>query len=387
MNDEPDVELKTAAIYRHDLLPFSETFIREQAEHLQCYRAIYTGLRRVEGLELPPDRVFVVDDGSLTGRISRSLFLASGTSRHLVDVLREHRARIIHAHFEGGGIAAMGLAATLDVPLLVTCHGFDVTTRDDIRWRNPLLRRAYQHRRRQLQRSGRLFLAVSEHIRQKMIERGYPADRIRTHYIGVDVDRLRPDEHIERQRVVLFVGRLVEKKGCEYLIRAMADVQRHVPGTRLVIVGDGPLKTQLQQLSNDVGASGEFVGVQTVEGVRRWMNEARVLCVPTVEASDGDMDGCSMVFPEAHAMGLPVASFASGGTPEAVLHGRTGLLTKEKDWRELGSSIVKLLLETDMWQSFSEAGRLHAEERFNLSRQTRLLEGLYDEICAEAYSK
>ncbi len=387
MKDESDVVLKTAAIYRHDLLPYSETFIRAQAEQLQNYRAVYAGLRRVEGLELPQDRVFVIDDGSPTGSISRSLFLASGRSRYLVDVLRERRARIIHAHFEGGGVAAMGLAATLDVPLLVTCHGFDVTTRDDIRWRNPLSRRAYQHRRRQLQRSGRLFLAVSEHIRRKMTERGYPADRIRTHYIGVDVDRLRPDTRIERQRVVLFVGRLVEKKGCEYLIRAMADVQRHVPGTRLVVVGEGPLKSRLQQLSNDVGTSGEFVGVQTAEAVRRWMNEARVLCVPTVEASDGDMDGCSMVFPEAQAMGLPVASFASGGTPEAVLHGRTGLLAREKDWRELGSSIAKLLLETDMWRRFSEAGRLHAEERFDLGRQTRLLEGIYDEVYAESYSK
>jgi glycosyltransferase involved in cell wall biosynthesis len=105
--------------------------------------------------------------------------------------------------------------------------------------------------------------------------------------------------------------------------------------------------------------------------------------VPTVRAANGDMDGCAMVLAEAQAAGLPVVSFASGGTPEAVIDGRTGWLAPERDVDTLADRIVDLLKDDERWLAFSEAARTHVSCEFNVRRQTDLLEGLYDEILED----
>ena len=84
-----------------------------------------------------------------------------------------------------------------------------------------------------------------------------------------------------------------------------------------------------------------------------------------------------MVFAEAQAMGLPVASFTTGGIPEAVLHGKTGLLARERDTAGLAQNIIALLSEGSMWERFSEAGRKRTRELFDIRRQTAALEEIY----------
>jgi len=363
----------TVLVYRHDLLPYSETFVLEQAGHLRRYRPYFAGLRRVEGLPVPEGRSSVAHGEA-------RLFAVTGRWPKLVARLRGEDVRVVHAHFEGGGIAALGLARDLGVPLVTTCHGWDVTVSDEARWPNPVLRKLYQFRRRKLQREGALFIAVSEHIRRKMIALGYPEGRTVVHYIGVDTERFRPDPAVRREPVVLFTGRLVEKKGCAHLIEAMAALPE---GARLVIVGDGPLRKSLEELAARVFPGAEFLGVQPGEAVRQWMNRARVFCVPTVRAANGDMDGCPFVFFEAQAMGLPVVSFASGGTPEAVIHGETGLLAAEGDTAGLGAMLTRIWNDGAEWTRLSAAGRARVELQFSIRRQCEALEQIYDEVAAK----
>jgi glycosyltransferase involved in cell wall biosynthesis len=90
-----------------------------------------------------------------------------------------------------------------------------------------------------------------------------------------------------------------------------------------------------------------------------------------------------MVFAEAQAMGLPVASFRSGGIPEAVDHGKTGLLAKERDWRSLAENIMALLRNEDYWKRTSEAGPVRARKYFNLSVQTKKLEDIYRKVIED----
>lgn len=360
----------TVLIYRHDLLPYTETFVLEQAGHLRRYRPYFAGRRRVAGLALPEGRVAVAsEDGHL--------FSVTGRWPALVSRLKEEHVKVVHAHFEGGGIGAMVLARDLGVPLVTTCHGWDVTMEDAARWPNPVLRRLYQSRRRKLQREGALFIAVSEHIRQKMLALGYPEDRTVVHYIGVDVARFTADEGVEREPVVLFVGRLVEKKGCAHLIEAMRGLGARA---RLVIIGEGPLRGRLESLAARVFPGAEFLGAQTSEAVRGWMSRARVLCVPTVRAANGDMDGCPFVFFEAQAMGLPVVSYTSGGTPEAVADGETGLLAKEGDTAELGRLVERLMESGQEWARMSAAGRERVRRKFDIGKQCERLEAMYDAL-------
>jgi glycosyltransferase involved in cell wall biosynthesis len=365
------------AVYRHDLLAISEHFIRAQAEHLQEFEAVYVGLRRIPGLELPADRVVVVENGSKVASIAALWLQLGRVSRSFERRVRARRPTLVHAHFEGGGIVAMPLARALGLPLVVTCHGFDVTIRDDARWPNPILRQIYLRRRRQLQNSGAHFVAVSEHIRRAMLDRGYPPERTHVIHIGVDVERLQPDPTADREPIVLFVGRMVEKKGAEYLIRAMQAVEAAVPEARLVLVGNGPLRASLDVLARGTLARATFLGELANDEVLNLMRRARVLSVPTIRAENGDTDGCAMVFAEAHALGLPVVSFATGGTPEVVLDGRSGWLVQERDVDGLARSIINVLTDGDRWRAFSLGGRAHARVRFSLREQTTRLEGLY----------
>jgi colanic acid/amylovoran biosynthesis glycosyltransferase len=145
---------------------------------------------------------------------------------------------IIHAHFGLDGVLALPLAKQLNIPLIVTFHGYYATAnlgeivkknwweygQDYLSRRGQFFRELYLRKRSQLFEEADCFIAVSEFIKNKLTAQGCPENKIKVHYIGIDSDKFTPDSQINRENIVLFVGRLVEKKGCEYLIRAIAQV-------------------------------------------------------------------------------------------------------------------------------------------------------------------
>ena len=209
---------------------------------------------------------------------------------------------------------------------------------------------------------------------------GYPADRTIVHSIGVDVERFKPPAARGREKMVLFVGRLVEKKGCDSLLEAMAEVQRRSPWVELVVIGGGPLRAKYEARAAELGLRCRFLGSQTAAIVREWMARATVFCVPSVIAASGDAEGFGMVFIEAQAMGLPVVSTLSGGIPEAVKHGETGLLVSERNPGALAEAILQLMQDEELWQRYSVAGRKHVVDHFNLARQTARLEDVFAQL-------
>ena len=176
-----------------------------------------------------------------------------------------------------------------------------------------------------LERGATLLIAVSNFIRGEMIRQGFGGDKILVHYVGVDTESFCPNPSVRREPIVLFAGRLAEKKGCQYLIRAMARVQSQSPHTELVVIGDGHLRPELERLAAQSLRRYRFLGFQPPELVKNWMNRARVFGAPSVRTRTGDAEGHPNAFAEAQAMGLPVVSFASDGVMEAVAHGETGL--------------------------------------------------------------
>ena len=98
---------------------------------------------------------------------------------------------------------------------------------------------------------------------------------------------------------------------------------------------------------------------------------------PSIVARSGDAEGFGIVFIEAQAMGTPVVSFATGGVPEAVEHGNTGFLAKERDWRQLAVHIVDLFKNDSLRVEMSRAGIERVRRSFSLDRQCALLEDLY----------
>jgi colanic acid/amylovoran biosynthesis glycosyltransferase len=368
-------------IYRDTLLPPSETFIVAQAESLSAFTPFYVGARRVPGIEVPPDRRFFVNDGSWRGRVREVAFkvLDQVSSRH-IEHLARRQPRLIHAHFGPDGVLALPLARALRIPLIVTLHGFDVTARDEAARRSFYAHRKYVARRGELIRSCAKAIAVSRFIADKAAQQGFRKDNTIVHYIGVDVDKFCPDAAATHEPIVLFVGRLVDKKGCSYVIRAVGEIQQSMPDVELVIIGDGPLRGELTAQARGTLRKHRFLGAQPPTVVREWLGRARVFCVPSITADDGDAEGFGIVFAEAQAMGVPVASFASGGIPEAVAHGETGWLSPEKDWRGLAAHIAQLLRDDALWHQMSVAARQRVVEHFNLRTQTRALEQIYESV-------
>jgi glycosyltransferase involved in cell wall biosynthesis len=361
------------------LLPGSETFIRAQGEALRRYTPYYVGCRHVPGLELPAERTVVVNRGGRAGHLAEAAFKYVGRNLLVERRLAELRPRLMHAHFGTCAALALPLARRLGLPLVVTYHGTDATTSDDVWRRGTHTHRIYLRRRPQLFREASLFIAVSNYVRSKLIAQGVPDERVIVHYIGIDTEYFSPRPAEEaRAKTVLFVGRLTQLKGCEYLIRAMAAVQTRHPDVTLKIIGDGPERASLERLASLSLRRCEFLGAQPHDVVRHEMGAARLFCVPSVTTSQGSAEGFGLVFAEAQAMGTPVVSTTCGGIPEAVAHGSTGLLVAERDPGGLARAMICLLDDQDLWRRFSSAAREFVSHRYNLTKQTSLLEAVYD---------
>ncbi|MFG3701485.1 glycosyltransferase [Micromonospora sp. NPDC047620] len=316
------------------------------------------------------------------GRSAVLSYTLTRRSESLATALAERGTALLHAHFGVEGVYAVPTAKALGVPLVTTLHGFDVTvTRakmlaskkpswlNYVTWRNALFT------------DGAVFICVSEHIRRRAVEWGYPPDRCVVLPIGVDVDTIQPAGFVETPRI-LHVARLVEKKGTRYLLRAFADVRRAIPDAELVLIGEGPLRESLSALSRELGidASVRFLGAQKHSDTLQWLSRSRLLCLPSVTAPDGDQEGLGMVLLEAAACGKPVVGTRHGGIPEAVTDGSNGFLVPERDVAALAHRLIEMLRDEQLCDQFGRAGRRTVEERFNLRRQTGKLESLYGDL-------
>ncbi|HEX5235970.1 MAG TPA: glycosyltransferase [Silvibacterium sp.] len=367
--------------FRSELLPLSETFVAAQAGALRRYEPWFAGLKRVaNGLALDEKRVIAAGEtNSIWDKIERRIYLRAGVAPGFLQRVEAAKPDLIHAHFATDGCAVLAIQERLRVPMMVTLHGYDVTSADEALDETPAGRN-YLRRREELWERVQLFVCVSEWIRQKALERGFPEEKLRVHPIGIDVERFRQESAPEKEPLVLFVGRLVEKKGCAYLLCAMRTVEARLPEARLVVVGDGPLHAVLEEQARGILRRCEFVGAAAPDAVQEWMTRAAVVAVPSVVAANGNAEGLCTVVCEAQAMGLPVVGFRGPGIE--VVEGETGLLVAERDAVALAEALLKVLSDAAMAVQMGEAGRRRVERLFNLRTQTALLEDKYDEVLA-----
>lgn len=372
-------------IYHNELLPFSATFIRTQAAALTAFAPGFAGLfpaRQTSlnlDLALPP--TLLTQDHSLPSRVRRNLFLRAGVGgkRFLRDLAAKNPV-LLHAHFALDASIALEIAERLGIPLVATLHGYDVTIRDEVLAGSPE-GRIYLNRRRRLQERCAHFFASCDYIRARAVERGFPAEKIETLYSGHNFAKFALEPVPRRRNLIVYVGRLVEKKGASYLIRAAKRASIACRDLEVVVIGDGPLREDLEQLAKGLGVNCRFLGTllspEPGNTVLDWLNRARIFCMPSITASDGNTEGQPAVFVEAHALGVPAVSFDTAGIGEAVLNGETGLLVPEKDTEKLAAALVKLLIDDPLWEQFSARARSWAVERFDIRKLNLQLERAY----------
>lgn len=359
-------------IFKETLLPLSETFILAQTSSLSSFEPHFIGLEAVPGgLRLPHDPLLLSSETSRLASLRAKLYRRLHWATRFHEGARSLRPVLIHAHFASGGLTALTLARALGIPLVVTLHGNDITCDEQPpRSYKPLIAHTA------------LFLCVSDYIRRRALACGIPQEKLAMHYIGIDRSIFSSTVPLDRRRGVLFIGRLVEKKGCEYLIRAMANVQKLHRDASLTIVGDGPLRVPLECLAVSLGVDAQFSGFQIPGVIRSLLSETRVLCAPSVTAANGDSEGLPTVLAEAQAMGVPVVSTFHSGIPELVVSGETGTLVPERDEESLATALSELLADPLLWNRFHEAAPRRIAAHFDLHRQTALLEQYYRRVLA-----
>jgi colanic acid/amylovoran biosynthesis glycosyltransferase len=376
MNPRPKPKV---IIFSDHLLYPSETFIRAQASALCEFQPVYVGSRRVEGLDLSKEQIYTINEGTARGKVLELSYKLFGLTSSFVERLRALHSLLVHAHYGPNGLRALPIARDLGIPLIVTFHGSDASITDLRYQRTPYGFRRYFANKDKLSKSGALFLAVSKFIRRKLLDQGFPEERVLVHYTGVDTTVFQPAS-TERDPIILFVGRLVESKGAEFLIRAASEIQKQLPETELVLIGEGPLRRALETQARQSLRRYRFLGSMNPEEVRVWMNRSSVVCVPSVRRRSGEEEAFGMVCAEAQAVGKPVVAFESGGISEVVTHGETGFLAAARDWQSLAKYLVELLQDPKLRERFGLAGRQLVLRQFDLAERTRALEQVYTAI-------
>jgi glycosyltransferase involved in cell wall biosynthesis len=364
---------RVVVIWRTGLLRASETFIRNQGNALTRWRPTFLGATKIESRIAKDTDVIAYPDTS-SGRRGYLLLRLTGGSRRLRRLLAELQPAVVHAHFGGDGWLISRSAARLGVPLVITLHGLDVT-----RMPNRSGARGVRYRRNLRKAFDRaaLILAVSESIRRKAMELGADPTKVRVHHTGVPIPPVPRD--VPKKWDVIFVGRFVEKKGIDDLIEAVATIQE--PRPRALFVGAGPLEGPMRERAARLGLDATFLGEQEHAVVGRCMAESRMFVSPSKTASDGDAEGLPTTILEAASLGLPTISTYHSGIPETVVHGGTGLLSKEGDRSSLAANIRQLLTDDALRTRLGRQARRHAEAHFDLRKQTRLLEELYEWVA------
>jgi len=363
--------MRTALLYRDRLIPRSEAaFMRRQYCAFETLAPYWLGCRFDDGLTDLGAPGHLLGGTGAFGNLERTLFKQLGRLPSTPD-LGALNPVVIHAHFGRGGALALPLARRLGLPLVVSFHGGDATK--DKHYQRRLVPTIYQRRLEALKREAKLVVCVSDFIRRRLIERGFPPEKLVVNRYGIEVDGVPPPRPPDAPPTVLFVGRFVEKKGIPTLLDAMALLRARNNPLRLVLVGDGALAPLVAGRAADLHGI-EQTGWLANDQVKTRMAGALALVVPSVTAKAGDAEGLPNVILEAMAAGVPVVGSDSAGIAEAIAHGETGLVVPPGDAQALAEALARLAAEPALRQRMAAAGRARAVAEFSAPAQSRRLE-------------
>lgn len=212
--------------------------------------------------------------------------------------------------------------------------------------------------------------------------RGFSSDRVLRHYIGVDTEVFR-ERPVERQpRRVVSIARFVEYKGHRYIIDALAQVQRGGFPVELVMVGQGPLRQEMESYARTRVAQVTVIDRLSQPEIADLLASARLYVHGSVALKSGHAEAFGMTNLEAQAVGTPVVAFRSGGVAEAMIDGESGDAVPERDVGAMAAAIASLLTDDAKWQSYSRSAARMAAGRFDIRKQSLALEDYYDVAIA-----
>lgn len=288
-------------------------------------------------------------------------------------ILRGQRFDLIHSHGYRADVIGILLSKWLRLPLVSTCHGFVPNDRR-LRFYNSLDTFILRHFDN--------VIAVSGQMKDHLVENGVPAARIRviTNAVGAVADGAGSDKRIAVRAqlgirstdfVFGFVGRLSEEKGLDHLLRATGELSGRFPAARILIVGDGPRRKQLEQDARDrrLDDRVHFVGFQS--DTSTWYPAMDAFVLPSLT------EGTPMALLEAMAYGLPVIATFVGGVPAIVTNGENGLLVPPADSDSLVTAMAEVLSDCTLRKVFSLGALRTVRDEYDVEAWTRKVRDVY----------
>jgi colanic acid/amylovoran biosynthesis glycosyltransferase len=285
---------------------------------------------------------------------------------------------IAHAHFGPVGNSFRFARELWRVPLVVSFHGYDFCT---------VPRKQGRHVYDKLSQTADAFTVNSDFTRSRVEQLGCPPQKIDKLPVGLD-----PKEFCFRERSVradepiriVSVGRLVEIKGHEFVLRAVALLREKNPCVHYDLVGDGPLRSKLEALSAELGVKHHttFHGALSEENVKRVLDAAHIFVLTSVSV-EGDAEGQGLALQEAQAAGLPVIATEHGALAEGLLPGASGLLVPERDIKKLAERLQFLCEHPEKWPEMGRAGRDFVLKRYDIRSLNEQLVKVYLKVINE----
>lgn len=273
----------------------------------------------------------------------------------------------LHAHFatESAWVALMASKIT-GVPFSFTAHAYDIFMRD----KRIINEESLEERLKILVGESAKAFTISEHNKEYILACTEPSftEKIEIIRCGIDPARFAPITRKAKPTVsFLSVGRFVEKKGFDYLLRSFRIVSEALDNVQLRIVGEGHLHQEMLEQATALGIRDKvvFLGAVSSDIVLQEMQEADVFSLHSVTASNGDKEGIPVSIMEASATGLPIVSTRHSGISELVINGVTGLLSEERDVEAFANGMIALAASPELRERMGKAGHNHVGKNFN----------------------
>jgi glycosyltransferase involved in cell wall biosynthesis len=298
----------------------------------------------------------------------------------LARIVREHAVTIIHSH--GGGRADFFIHLTsklVNVPVKITTVANLVERWFDV---NPIQLYVYKKIQSKTEKTFDHFICVSDYLADHLIrQHGLDRTKINTIYNGVDLDYFEgtPDypkiknEFLQKGERILIgaVGRLVAEKGLKYLLTSMPKVLKRFSEARLLLVGDGALRTDLERIAIDLDLTGKVTFVGFRSDIKEILSSLDILVLPSL------LEGFPMIILEAMAMAKPIVASDIPGIREQIIDGKNGILVPIKDPNAMAAAIINILADRKVAENIGLAARKTVDEKFSIERMVAETESLY----------
>ena len=316
------------------------------------------------------------------GRNKQFAFLALSKA---LQICNKRGVKLIYCGHIVAGITGLLLKRLCNLPYIVHTYALEITQAKNQKLVASILQNADR------------IITISEFTKASILKLGVNCETIRKVLPGICLDEFHPDVdasniidkyNLSGKKGILTIGRLdanEQYKGQDMVIKAMPDILQAVPSAVYVIGGDGSDRGRLENLANEVGVSDKVLFTGWIPEAEKpaFYSTCDVFAMPSrAIAQNGNVkaEGFGIVYIEANACGKPVIGGNSGGVPDAVIDGVTGLLVEPTSPKAIGDAIIKLLTNPEMAKQLGENGRKRALRELSAEKMAQNIEAVFEEV-------